>query len=73
MIHIGSRVRVLDMSANEEETYQIVGSTEADPLGGRISDESPVGKAMLGHGAGDVVEVEIPAGTVNYKILEILK
>ena len=73
MIHIGSRVRVLDMSANEEETYQIVGSTEADPINGRISDESPVGKSMLGHSVGDVVEVLIPSGAVSYELIEISK
>ncbi|HIW73007.1 MAG TPA: transcription elongation factor GreA [Firmicutes bacterium] len=73
MIHIGSRVKVQDMSVGEEEVYQIVGSTEADPLGGRISDESPVGRALLSHAPGDTVEVETPAGVVNYKILEILK
>jgi len=73
IVHIGSRIRIMDMSRKEEATYQVVGSTEADPPGGRISDESPVGKALLTHAAGDVVEVETPTGNVNYKILEILK
>lgn len=73
MIHIGSRIRVLDIAANEEEVYQIVGSTESDPMEGRISDESPVGKAFLTHQAGDEVEVETPSVVVKYRVLEILK
>lgn len=72
-VHIGSRLRVRDLELNVEEVYQIVGSTEADPLNGRISDESPVGKAFLGHMADDVVEVETPAGTVQYRVVEIMK
>ena len=55
------------------ETYKIVGSTEADPINGRISDESPVGKSMLGHSVGDVVEVLIPSGAVSYELIEISK
>ena len=73
VVFIGSRVRVMALEDNEEETYQIVGSTEADPLAGKISDESPVGKAFLNHAAGDVVEVEIPSGVIHYEILEITK
>lgn len=72
-VHIGSKVKVVDTADNEEETFKIVGSTESDPLKGRISDESPVGKALLDHVVGDVVEVEIPSGTITYKILEISK
>ncbi|MDD3692388.1 MAG: transcription elongation factor GreA [Oscillospiraceae bacterium] len=73
MVHIGSRLRVKDCETGEEEKYQIVGSTEANPLGGRISDESPVGKAFLSHKAGDVVEVSTPSGIVKYEIVEIIK
>lgn len=72
-VHIGSRIRVKEMDSGEEEIYQIVGSTEADPLGGRISDESPVGKAFLGHKVDDIVEVETPGGTLKYQVLEIIK
>ena len=53
--------------------YQIVGSTEADPMSGRISDESPVGQSLLGHKVGDVVEVETPGGVCRYEVLEITK
>lgn len=70
-ISIGSRVRVLDMEAGEEETYQIVGSQEANPAGGRISDESPIGRALVGHRPGDVVTVEAPGGSFDYTVLEV--
>ena len=55
----------------EELDYKIVGSTEANSLKGKISNESPVGKALIGHKVGDTVEVETPAGVFSYKILEI--
>ena len=70
-VHVGSRIRVLDMEYNEELTYQIVGSAEADPYKGRISDESPLGKSLLGNKAGAVISVEAPGGEIQYKILEI--
>ena len=72
-IHIGSTVTV-DIeraSGTTEKTYKIVGSNEANPREGRISDESAVGKALLGHTKGDVVEVEVPAGVVKYHVKEI--
>ena len=72
-VHIGSKIRIREVASGEEESYKIVGSTEADPINGRISDESPVGKAMLGHTVGDVVEVEIPSGAVSYELVEISK
>ena len=56
---------------SEELEYKIVGSTEANSLKGKISNESPVGKALIGHKVGDTVEVETPAGVFAYKILEI--
>ena len=70
-INIGCRVRILDMEYNEELEYKIVGSTEANSLKGKISNESPVGKALIGAKEGDVVEVETQAGTITYKVLEI--
>lgn len=72
-VHVGSRVRVKDVMANEEDTYQIVGSTEVDPYAGKISDESPIGKALLGAKVGDIVEFTVPSGdTVSYEVLEIM-
>ena len=70
-ISIGCRVKILDMEFNEELEYKIVGSTEANSLKGRISNESPVGKALIGKKKGDVVEVETQVGALKYKVLEI--
>ena len=73
-ISIGSRVKLYDIEFEEEMEYTIVGSTEANPDAGRISDESPIGKAILGHKADDVVDVELPGGeTIQFKVLEINK
>ena len=73
IIHIGSKVRVNDVEFDEVCEYQIVGSSEADPANGRISDESPVGKSLLGHKTGDRIEVETPGGVMVYEVLEIAK
>ena len=73
VINIGCKVKVLDMEYDEELEFRIVGSTEASSLQGKISNESPVGKALLRHKVGDVVEVETQAGSIEYKILEIQK
>ena len=70
-ISIGCKVRIQDMEYNEELEYKIVGSTEANSLKGKISNESPVGKALLGHKTGELVEVETQAGMLKYKVLEI--
>ncbi len=70
-ISIGCKVKILDVEFNEELEYKIVGSTEANSLKGKISNESPVGHALMGHGLGDVVEVETQVGTIQYKVLEI--
>ena len=70
-INIGCRVKILDMEFNEELEYKLVGSTEANSLKGKISNESPVGKALIGAMVGDVVEVETQAGMLKYKVLEI--
>ena len=70
-INIGCRVKLLDVEFNEELEYKIVGSTEANSLKGKISNESPVGKALIGAKAGDSVSVETQAGVFVYKVLEI--
>lgn len=70
-INIGCRVKVLDMEFDEEMEFKIVGSTEANSLQNKISNESPVGHALLGKKAGDIVDVEIQAGVIQYKVLEI--
>ena len=72
-IHVGCKVRLLDVEFAEEIEYQIVGSTEANPQKGRISDESPIGKALLGRREGETVNAEAPMGVISYKILEISK
>ena len=70
-INIGCKVRILDVEENEELVYKMVGSTEANSLKGKISNESPVGKALIGAKKGDTVEVETQVGILKYKILEI--
>ena len=72
-VSLGCKVKVLDMEFDEEVEYSIVGSTEADPSLYRISDESPVGRALLNQKLGSVVEAEVPQGTLRFKILEISK
>lgn len=71
IISIGCKVKIYDVEFEEELEYAIVGSAEADPMEGKISNESPVGKTLLGHKIGDLVEVETPAGMVEFRILEI--
>ena len=70
-ISIGCRVKLKDLEYNEELEYKIVGSSEANSLEGKISNESPVGKALIGAKKNQTVEVETPAGTFKYKILKI--
>lgn len=70
-ISVGCVVRVLDIEYDEEEEYKLVGSSEASSLQNKVSNESPIGKALLGAQVGDVVEVEAPAGVVQYKVLSI--
>ena len=72
-VRLGPKVKVLDLEFEEEESYQVVGSQEADPMNGRISEDSPFGKALLGNAVGDEVQVEAPAGVLRYRILEIQK
>ena len=70
-ISVGCRVKVYDIEYNEEMEFSLVGSSEANSLKGKISNESPVGKALIGAKVGDVVEVETQAGLIQYKVLEI--
>ena len=72
-INIGCKVKVLDVEYNEECEYKIVGSTEANSLKGKISNESPLGKALIGSKKGDVVTVEAPAGIIEYTVLDIYR
>jgi len=71
VVGLWSRVKVQDLDTDKTIEYTIVSSTESDPDANRISDESPVGRAFVGRKAGNVVEVQVPAGTVRYKILEV--
>ncbi|MCH5188698.1 MAG: transcription elongation factor GreA [Oscillospiraceae bacterium] len=70
-VTVGSTVKIKCLDDGEEEIYAIVGSTESNPLEGKISDECPVGKALLNHKVGETVTVEIPDGVTNYEILAI--
>ena len=70
-IRVGNKVEVLDKEFSEKVTYTIVGSAEADPLKGRISNESPLGKMLIGRSVGDTVKVDAPAGVIEYEILAI--
>jgi transcription elongation factor GreA len=70
-VSLGSYVVLLDIATGEKEEYQIVGSVEADPSNHRISNESPVGKAIMNKKPGEIVRVEVPEGCVEYKIVKI--
>lgn len=70
-INIGCRVKIMDLEFDDEYEYKLVGSTEANSLKGKISNESPVGKALIGHVVGDIVEVDTQAGLLRYQVLEI--
>ena len=73
IIYVGSKVKVEDIEYSEIIDYKIVGPSEANPREGKISDESPVGGAFIGHKKGDIVKVETPGGLCTYKIIEIYK
>lgn len=73
VVGIGSKVLVKDLEYDEEMEFIIVGSAEADPYNGKISNESPVGSALLGHRSGDTVEVIVPDGKIEYQILTITR
>ena len=71
VVSLGSTVKVLNLALNLELTYDLVGSNEANPMEGKISDQSPIGAALIGKRANDEIEVEVPNGTVRMKILEV--
>lgn len=70
-VSLGSKVKVKDLEDGFEEVYEIVGSQEANPMMGRVSDDSPFGRALYGHVAGDKVKVDAPAGEMNFEILSV--
>ncbi len=71
VVGLGTKVRLKDLEFGDEFEYLVVGSAEADPMNSRISNESPVGKAIMGKGPGTVVEVRAPDGILKYEILEV--
>ena len=70
-VSIGSVVKVRDIEMDEEEEYKLVGTVEADPMNNRISNESPVGRAIIGHKVGEIVDVEVPMGIIKYEIMSV--
>ncbi len=72
-VGIGTTVRILDMEYNEEDVYSIVGSVEADADKKRISNESPVGAALMGKKVGELAEVSTPGGTISFKVMDIFR
>lgn len=73
VIFVGSLVKVKDIEFDEISEYRLVGTVEADPMNNRISNESPVGRALLGHKVGETIQVEVPAGVIKLEILDISK
>lgn len=72
-IGVGSKITIKDLELGDIETFRIVGSTESDPDNGKISDESPIGRAALRKCVGDILEVEAPDGVIKFEVLEISK
>ena len=70
-VTVGSLVTVKDIEFDEITEYRLVGTVEADPMNNRISNESPVGRALLGHKAGEIIEVEAPVGVIKLEIVEV--
>jgi len=70
-IFIGAKVKVLDLDYNDEEFYELTGSEETDPSAGKISVNSPVAKALLGHMVDDIIEIDVPRGKLRYKVINI--
>ena len=73
VVNVGLKVLVKDLDTGLEEEFSIVGATESDPLEGKISNESSVGRALIGHKKGDKVAVEVPDGIINYEVMNIMK
>ncbi|NLP45455.1 MAG: transcription elongation factor GreA [Epulopiscium sp.] len=71
VINVGCKVTLHDVEFDEEVVYDIVGSTEANPMEGKLSNESPVGTALLGKKIGDLVEVHVPEGVIQFKVMNI--
>lgn len=71
IIRVGSKVTIQEENYKDKESFEIVGAAEANPIKGRISNESPLGRAMIGHKVGDIVSVEAPDGSFNVKIIKI--
>ena len=71
VVSVGLTITVKDLDTGDDEVYTIVGATESDPFEGKISNESAVGKTLLGHKKGDVVDVEVPDGFIRYEIINI--
>ena len=71
VVSLGSTVKVLNLNANAEITYDLVGSNEANPMEGKISDQSPIGAALIGKRENDAIEVEVPNGVIRMKVLEV--
>jgi transcription elongation factor GreA len=73
VVSLGFKVKLKDLEGGEELQYEIVGSLEADPSENRISNESPVGRAIMGRRVGEIIDVEVPAGTVRFQVVDISK
>lgn len=72
-VHLASKVEIEMVATGKKAVYKIVGANDTDPSNGKISDESPIGKALMGRKTGDVIEVETPSGVIGIKIIEISK
>ncbi len=72
-VSVGNKVRIYNVLDDAEQEFSIVGSTEADPFANKISDDSPLGKALIGSREGDTITVEAPVGILKYTIIEIAK
>ena len=72
-VSVGNTVKIYNIATEQEEEYRIVGSTESDPIEGKISDDCPLGKSLLGQRVGDSINVETPGGIVKYTVISISK
>ena len=72
-VSVGNTVKIYNIATEQEEEYRIVGSTESDPIEGKISDDCPLGKTLLGQRVGDSINVETPGGIVKYTVISISK